>query len=187
MDSNANGSCWRRVLLALLASVAAMLAPGVQGQVDFQIVWVTVGEAATAGREDAARAGRRLFGAGDLASLSLDDVRVSHVEVAPIVTQIEVGRRWCLSTLDMRAYGPDRELIPQAPLSISVRQDHRQHLKLRRSRQDICLRPMDPGEYPIRMTSLLPAPDDSMRGAQIFLRVSDPRGSSKHSRAPEAP
>ena len=34
------------------------------------------------------------------------------------------------------------------------------------------MRPASPGEYPVRFTSKLPAPDDTLRGAQIFLRAS---------------
>ncbi|MGH8175369.1 MAG: hypothetical protein ACREV5_03790 [Steroidobacter sp.] len=105
--------------------------------------------------------------------MSLNNIRVSRVEVEPAVTEITVGSVWCLSALDMRAFGPERELIPQAPLSITVRQDHRAKIRLKRTRKDICLRPVDAGEYPVRLTSLLPAPDGSMRGAQVFLRVRD--------------
>jgi hypothetical protein len=34
------------------------------------------------------------------------------------------------------------------------------------------MRPSRKGEYPIRFTSKLPAPDDTLRGAQVFLRAS---------------
>jgi len=33
------------------------------------------------------------------------------------------------------------------------------------------MRPARPAEYPIRLTSKIPAPDDTKRGAQLFLRV----------------
>jgi hypothetical protein len=76
--------------------------------------------------------------------------------------------------MNIRALGPERELVGGAPLSISVRQDHKQRLGLNRSKRDICVKPNEPGEYPVRLTSMLPARDGTMRGAQIFIRVSDP-------------
>lgn len=139
----------------------------------FQIVWVNVGEVATADAAGNARAGRRLFDAGDLASLTLANVRIGRVEVEPATIRLHVGQQWCLTSLAMHAFGPDRQFVPAAPLSITVRQDHREHIGLRRSRKDICVRPVSAGEYPVRFTSLLPAPDGSMRGAQIFITVVD--------------
>jgi hypothetical protein len=153
--------------LLVMVSTAAL------SQVGFQIVWVVVGEASTSNGSDPARAGRRLFDGGELASLSLKNVRVTSVAVEPVVSEIRVGDQWCLSSLRMQAFGPQRESIPAAPLSITVRQDHREHIGLQRSRKDICLRPVKPGEYSVRLTSLLPAPDGSMRGAQVFLRVAE--------------
>ena len=159
-------------MTAALASIA-LVSTAALPQVGFQIVWVVVGEASTSDRSDPPRAGRRLFDGGDLASLSLKNVRVTSVEVEPVVSVISVGDEWCLSSLRMHAFGPQREPIPAAPLSISVRQDHREHIGLQHSRLDICLHPAKPGEYSVRLTSLLPAPDGSMRGAQVFLRVAE--------------
>jgi hypothetical protein len=45
---------------------------------------------------------------------------------------------------------------------------------IQRGRKDICVRPAMAGEYPIRFTSVLPAKDGTMRGAQIFVRAADP-------------
>jgi hypothetical protein len=157
--------------LCLMALASTTALP----QVGFQIVWVIIGEASTSNGSAPPRAGRRLFDAGDLASLSLKNVHVAGVEVEPVVSEIRVGDQWCLSSLRMHAYGPEREPISAAPLSITVRQDHREHLGIRRSRQDICLRPVKPGEYSVRLTSLLPAPDGTMRGVQVFLRVAEPQ------------
>jgi hypothetical protein len=158
---------WPALILIALASTAAL------PQVGFQIVWVVIGEASTSSKSAPSRAGRQLFDGGDLASLSLKDVHVANVDVEPVVSEIHVGDEWCLSSLSIQAFGPQREPIPAAPLSVSVRQDHREHLGLQRSRKDICLRPVKPGEYSVRLTSLLPAPDGSMRGAQVFLRVAE--------------
>jgi hypothetical protein len=36
------------------------------------------------------------------------------------------------------------------------------------------MKPVEAGEYTVRLTSMLPAQDGTMRGAQIFIRVSDP-------------
>jgi hypothetical protein len=61
--------------------------------------------------------------------------------------------------------------VKRAPLSVSVRQDHRNVLALKSRKQDICVQPTAAGEYPVRFTSLIPAPDGKTEVAQIFLRV----------------
>lgn len=141
---------------------------------DFQIVWVLVGEAASSDRDGSSRAGRQLFVASDLMSKTLRNVKVAKVEVEPVVIEIRVGEQLCLSSLHIRAFTPDQQPIAGAPLSIAVRQDHKERLHLLRSKKDICVRPSDAGEYPVRLTSLLPAQDGTMRGAQVFLRATDP-------------
>jgi hypothetical protein len=165
----------RTLLLA-----AAMASPaGGNAQSDFQIVWVVVGEAATADDNSPVRAGRRLFDVRDLAELSLDNVRITQVQALPIVTELRVGEEWCMNELQILALGADGAAAPGAPVSISVRQDHREHIGLKRTRKNICLKPSQPGEYPVRLTSLLPAPDGSTRGAQIFLRVAPSESDSQ--------
>lgn len=156
----------------MLATTIALVSAAALAQPDFQIVWVRVGEAATQSDAGQARAGRRLFDAGDLASLSMNNVRITRIDAEPVVSHIRVGEQWCLSRLHLSARDADQQPAPSAPLSVTVRQDQREHLGIRRSRKDICVRPNAPGEYPIRLTSLLPAPDGSMRGAQVFVRVS---------------
>jgi hypothetical protein len=163
----------RAVFAALALCAGVHLAPSL-AQGGFQIVWVMIGEAATDDESGDARAGRRLFDAGDIASRALENVRIVRIDARPIVTEIEVGQRWCVSSLELRAFGPGGEFVPEAPVSITVRQDLRDDMRLTRSRRDICLRPTIPGEYPLRFTSLLPAPDGTMRGAQVFVRASDP-------------
>lgn len=165
------GVPWRALARLVAVGLIAVVSPVCLGQNDFQIVWVVIGEAATAENGGPARAARHLFMAPDLLDMSMNNVKVSRVDVQPAVTEIDLGERLCLSSLSMRAFGPDQQLIAAAPLSIAVRQDHRERLGLRRSRRDVCLRPHDPGEYPVRLTSLMPAPDGTMRGAQLFLRV----------------
>jgi hypothetical protein len=158
-------------ICTLLLAALTGYAVGAQAQPDFQIVWVAVGEAATADKKGVVRAGRQLFDVSDLAALSLDNVRVIQVEALPVVTELRVGEAWCLTQLQMKALGANSDEVPSAPLSITVRQDHREHIGLTRTRKNICLKPTQAGEYPLRLTSLLPAPDGSTRGAQIFLRV----------------
>ena len=157
--------------LLLAALIGSPL--GANAQPSFQIVWVAVGEAATADKKGVVRAGRRLFDVSDLAALSLDNVRITQVEALPVVIELRVGEQWCLTQLQMTALGAERDTVPAAPLSITVRQDHREHIGLRHTFKNICLKPTQAGEYPLRLTSLLPAPDGSTRGAQIFLRVAD--------------
>lgn len=159
--------------MALLLTVLTAFQPAA-GQVPFQIVWVVIGEASSASDKGPAHAGRQLFMASDLVSKSLAHVRVEQVEVAPVVTELAMGQRLCLAHMSIRTLGPDKELVEGAPLSISVRQDHKPRLGLKRSKRDICLQPTETGEYPVRLTSMLPARDGTTRGAQVYLRVSDP-------------
>lgn len=159
-----------------MAAVLAMWAvsPALGQQPTFQIVWVVIGEASSASEKDPAHAGRQLFMASDLLSRNLANVKVEQVEVAPVVTEIDLGERLCVTQMSIRTLGPGNELVGGAPLSISVRQDHRQRLGLSRSKRNICLRPRESGEYPVRLTSMLPARDGTTRGAQVYIRVNDP-------------
>ena len=158
------------VLLAILVRSAWSDAVVAQSP-DFQIVWVVVGEAEANAGDRPARAGRHLFMAPELMSLSIKNVKVSRVEVAPAVSQISAGQRLCVSSLSITAYDPGGGTLKSAPLSISIRQDQKEKLALDRDRSDICVTPNATGEYPIRFTSLIPAADGTTRGAQIFLRV----------------
>lgn len=165
---------WAVVATTMALGVAASLVGSsctAVAQVGFQIVWVTIGEAATAQNKRATRVGRQLFLASDLLNMSLDKVKVARVDVEPVIVEVGVGEQLCLSALTMRAFGPDQKPIDGAPLSITIRQDHKERLRLNRSKRDICVKPADAGEYPVRVTSLLPAPDGTMRGAQVFLRA----------------
>lgn len=169
--------------VALLAALTAFL-PSAFGQTaNFQIVWVNVGEVAATANGATIRAGRQLFMAPDLVGFSLDKVTIAQVDVDPNVVALKVGQRFCLTSLRVQARSENRAAVENAPLSVSVRQDHRARLALKRSKQDICFRPTEGGEYPVRLTSLLPARDGTTRGAQIYLRVAEaPRTS-----APEMP
>lgn len=163
---------WRVGLLAI--ALAGALSPAVRAQSPFQIVWVVIGEASSASDKDPAYAGRQLFMQSDLVSKSLANVKVEVVEVVPVVSTLAVGQQLCFAQMSIRTSGPGKAAVGGAPLSISVRQDHKQRLGLRRSRSNICLQPTEAGEYPVRLTSMLPALDGTTRGAQVFLRVSDP-------------
>jgi hypothetical protein len=123
---------------------------------DFQIQWSTVGEVVSAGKDAVPIQG---------------GAKVVRVDVEPAIVPLTVGKQVCLSTLQMRAFGPDGRALAGAPLTIEIRQDQRLDLQLTRPNGDLCMRPARPAEYPIRFTSKLPAPDDTRRGAQIFLRV----------------
>jgi hypothetical protein len=163
----------------LLTAVAAFQpAPG-EEEGPFQIVWVVIGEASSGADDAPAQAGRQLFMASDLVSKSLDNVRIEQVEVDPVINELTVGQRLCVTKMSIRAHGADKELVRGAPLSISVRQDQKPRLGLKRSKRDICLQPTAAGEYPVRLTSMLPARDGSTRGAQVYLRVSDPNKTSE--------
>lgn len=143
-------------------------------QSPFQIVWVVIGEASSATDNGSAHAGRQLFMASDLVSRSLANIKIEQVDVTPSISEVKVGEKLCMTSMNIRTLGPGHELVGGAPLSISVRQDHKLQLGLSRSKRDICVKPNEPGEYPLRLTSMLPARDGTMRGAQIFIRVIDP-------------
>jgi hypothetical protein len=163
---------WRRkpVLACLWALI---LLAGVTAAADFQIVWVTVGDAETSAGNGSARAGRHLFMASDLTDMSLKQIQVVRLDVTPVINTVAVGQRFCLTSLHMEATAPDGSLVKQAPLTVIVRQDHRDAMAIERGKNDICMRPTAAGEYPVRFTSVLPAKDGTTRGAQIFLRVSN--------------
>ncbi|HKE95655.1 MAG TPA: hypothetical protein VKB34_15175 [Povalibacter sp.] len=141
---------------------------------EFQIVWVTIGDAETSKGEGPPRAGRHLFMAADLTEMALKQIAVAKVEVTPEINSVAVGEKFCLTSLKMVATQPNRSPVKLAPLSVSVRQDHRDALGLERTADDICIHPSAAGEYPIRFTSVLPAADGTIRGAQIFIRVTEP-------------
>jgi len=138
---------------------------------DFQIVWVVVGDVGTNTADHGVSAGKHLFMATDLADLSLNRVNIARVDAEPTVTALHVGDRFCLTSLRITASDADQSVVKGAPLSVSVRQDHRDTLQLESRDDNICMRPKAQGEYPVRFASLLPAIDGSTRGAQIFIRV----------------
>lgn len=150
---------------------------------DFQIVWVVVGEAEANTGKRPARAGRHLFMASELMALSMRNVKVSRIDVSPAVNEIATGTRLCVSSLNIMAYDTDGAVLEAAPLSISVRQDQKLKLDMSRGKNDICVRPIEAGEYPLRFASLLPARDGTTRGAQIFLRVTAANASASGSPA----
>jgi hypothetical protein len=160
-----------RCKFAATAVFALMVATSGSAQdANFTIVWSTLGEVA-ASAQQSARTGRQLFTAAELADLSLKKITVARVEVEPTIVTLRPGEGFCLSTLQVRATTEQRTPVDGAPLSVSVRQDHRPALGIRRSKNDICFAPTAAGEYPVRLQSLLPARDGTLRGAQMFLRV----------------
>lgn len=165
------------MLFLLLAAMTPGPAAAQEGP--FQIVWVVIGEASSGSDKVPAHAGQQLFMASDLLSKNLANVKVEQVEVEPVINTLVVGQRLCVAKMSIRTLGPGRELIGGAPLSISVRQDHRPNLGVSRSKRDICLQPKAAGEYPVRLTSMLPARDGTTRGAQVYVRVSDPDKTSE--------
>ena len=158
----------------MLAGLLLAWQPAAWPQTDFQIVWVVVGEAAaSSGDDDHTGAGRRLFMASELADFALRRINVARIDAQPVISELNIGDQVCITSLKILAYDAKGATIKQAPLSISIRQDHKESIGLTRSQTDICIAPNAPGEYPVRFTSLLPAKDGTMRGAQIFVRVKE--------------
>jgi hypothetical protein len=147
----------RRIAVTLLAGCLAAVPAALAQGVDFKVAWSTLGEVASAGN-DAVPIQR--------------GAKVVRVDVQPAIVEVAAGTQVCISALQLRAFGPDGRALAGAPLVITVRQDQKPQLQLTRPEGDICMRPARPGEYPIRFTSKLPAPDDTLRGAQVFLRAS---------------
>lgn len=156
---------------------AALLVLGWNGalaQSDYrlaQIVWVVIGEAAGAAHNDPVRAGRHLFMAKELAEFTLKHIEVARVDAQPTVVELAVGERFCVTSLSLVGFTAAGEAIKGSPMTISVRQDHKEPMGLDRSKKDICVKGVSAGEYPIRFSSLLPAKDGTNRGAQVFVRV----------------
>jgi hypothetical protein len=140
---------------------------------DFQIVWINVGEVAAPTNGQLPRVGRQLFMAPDLVQFSLKKVVVARVEVEPSIIALKTGDKFCLTSLHVIVNAHDRSEVENAPLSVSVRQDQRERLSMKREKNDICFTPTSAGEYPVRFNSMLPARDGTTRGAQIFLRVQE--------------
>jgi hypothetical protein len=147
----------RRTAVALLAAWLASAALGMGQTLDFKVAWTTIGEVVSPGGQEAAILQR--------------GTKISRVEVQPPILEVAVGKQVCIGSLQIRAFGADERPVAGAPLEIAVRQDHKAPLQLTHSK-DICMRPARRGEYPIRFTSKVPAPDDTLRGAQVFVRAS---------------
>lgn len=146
---------FRTVAAALLCLIAPI--QGAAQVAAFKVAWMTIGEvSSTAGRE---------------ATTMQPGTKVARVDVQPTIIEVAVGKQICVSSLQARAFGADGRSIAGAPLVIAVRQDHKPQLQLTHPK-DICMRPARKGEYPIRFTSKVPAADDTLRGAQVFLRAS---------------
>lgn len=162
-------------LIATTVLTASLLALGsgvARGQ-DFQIVWVVIGEVAGASQDEPLRAGRHLFMANELAAFSMQRVEVAKVEASPSIVQLAIGERFCVSALDVTGFTASGTPVKKSPMTISVRQDHKEALGLDRRKNDICVQGTSAGEFPIRFSSMLPAKDGTTRGAQVFLRIRD--------------
>ena len=145
----------RAVALILLCLIAPI--QGAAQVADFKVAWTNVGE---------------VVSAAEGAAVTLQPgTKIARVDVQPMIVAAEVGKQVCIGSLQLRAFGADGRPITGVPLVIAVRQDHKPQLRLTHLK-GICMRPARGGEYPIRFTSKVPAADDTLRGAQIFLRVS---------------
>jgi hypothetical protein len=145
----------RAVAVALLCLIAPI--QGAAQVADFKVAWTDVGEVTSSAAASAAGI--------------QPGTKIARVDVQPTIIEVAVGKQVCIASLQIVAFGADGRPIAGAPLVIAVRQDHKPQLQLTHLK-GICMRPARKGEYPIRFTSKLPAPDDTLRGAQIFLRAS---------------
>jgi hypothetical protein len=144
----------RIAAVALLGLIAPI--QGTAQVADFRISWINIGEVASS--------------TGINAVTMQPGTKVARVEVQPTIVEVAAGKQVCISSLQLQAFRTDGRLVAGAPLVIAVRQDHKPQLQLTHAK-GICMRPARKGEYPIRFTSKVPAADDTLRGAQVFLRV----------------
>ena len=145
----------RSIVAVLMAGLVGPV-PGLAQRADFTIAWTNIGEVVSTAPDAAAKAQR--------------DTRIARVDVQPTIVEAAVGKQICMSSFQLHAFAADGRPVAGVPLLISVREDHRLQLQLTHSK-GICMRPARSGEYPIRLTSKVPAADDTLRGAQVFLRV----------------
>lgn len=129
----------QRIIRSIALFALTLAAPwhGAGAQASYQIVWVVIGEAASATHNGSAHAGRQLFMASDLVSKSLANIKIERVDVTPEITEIKVGERLCVSEMNIRALGVGHEPVHGAPLKNSVRQENKQRMGMRRSKRDI--------------------------------------------------
>lgn len=123
---------------------------------DFKVVWTPLGDVVSAGKE---------------AVPVQPSSKVVRVDVEPSIVPLTLGKQLCLSSLSVRTFGPDGRALAGVSLTVTIREDQKLQLQLTRPKGDLCMRPASSGEYPVRFTSKLPAPDDTKRGAQIFIRA----------------
>jgi len=146
----------RRALAAVLLCLTAPI-QGAAQVADFKVAWTDIGAVTSAADANAAA--------------MQPGTKVAGVDVQPTIVEVAVGQQVCIGSLQILAFGADRRPIAGVPLVVAVRQDHKPQLQLTHL-QGICMRPTRKGEYPIRFTSKVSAPDNTLRGAQIFLRAS---------------
>jgi hypothetical protein len=146
-------------LCTVAAALLCLIAPiqGAAQVAEFRIAWTSVGEVVSAA-------------AGNAAPMQ-PGTKVARVDVQPTIVEVAVGKQVCIGSLQVSAFSADGRPIAGAPLVIAVRKDHKPQLQVT-SLKGICMRPARKGEYPIRFTSKVPAADDTLRGAQVFLRAS---------------
>jgi hypothetical protein len=147
-------------LLLATSTVAA------QGLPD--IVWREIAQA----RSNAQGASPTVQSLASQSPPSPESPKVDRVEIAPEIVRGSVGALVCISQLDIAAYTHAGERASAVPLSIDMQQQQLRKLTFSPKPNDLCFRPREPGEYAIRFSSKLPAADGTLRGAQVFVRVS---------------
>jgi hypothetical protein len=123
---------------------------------DFKLAWTNVGQVLSRAEKDAV--------------MLQHDVKIARVDVQPTILKVQTGKQVCIGALQVRTFDPDGHPIAAVPLDMAVREDQKLQLRITHTR-GVCMRPARQGEYPIRFTSKVPAADDTLRGAQIFLRA----------------
>lgn len=154
----------RRLLSTSIVSLVGVLAAA-QPQ---DIVWRRVAQA----RSNAAGASPTVQALMAAPGPVSAHVKVDRIVIAPAVITGTIGKPVCISQLDIAAYTDSGQRAHAVPLMVDMQQEHLRKLTFSTRNNDLCLRPTQTGEFTIRFSSQVPAADGTLRGAQVFVRVS---------------
>lgn len=154
-----------RPITSTLMLIAAF---AVSAQSNLNIVWREVAQA----HSNAAGASPTVQPLAAASAPAPATVKVDRLVVSPAIVSGSVGKTVCISQLDIAAYTESGQRAQGVPVSVDMQQDHLRKLTFTPRARDLCFRPQQAGEYIIRLSSKVPAADGTLRGAQVFVRVS---------------
>ncbi|MET0988402.1 MAG: hypothetical protein ABW034_23630 [Steroidobacteraceae bacterium] len=154
--------------MRLITSTVMLIAAfAVSAQSNLKIVWREVGQT----HSNAAGASPTVQPLAAASAPIPATVKVDRLVVSPAIVSGTVGKPVCISQLDIAAYTESGQRMQGVPVSVDMQQDHLRKLTFTPKDKDLCFRPLQAGEYIIRLSSKVPAADGTVRGAQVFVRV----------------